>query len=157
MSFQDKYFTGINIDLSRVIFVFAFNDENRIHPILKDRIHIIKVPDPTLEAKITIGTKYLTKEICPNVGLHISNVVFSDEIMRYIIYHYCKEDKGVRGLKRCIETILLKVNTARFMGKRQKYKELQEIKFPLQITEKMIIELLPEDKTEREFLSHMYM
>jgi ATP-dependent Lon protease len=36
MTYQDKYFSGVTVDLSKVIFVFAFNDVNLINPILKD-------------------------------------------------------------------------------------------------------------------------
>ena len=157
MSFQDKYFSGITIDISRAVFVFAFNDESSIHPILRDRIHIIRVPDPTLDAKVVIGQKYLLREICANVGFQLRDIVFSEEIIKYLIRHYCKKDKGVRGLKRCMESILLRINTARFLGKRQKYKELEQVRFPLQITEKLVRVILPEDKSEQEILSHMYL
>jgi ATP-dependent Lon protease len=40
--FEDKYFSGIPIDLSKVMFIFAFNDESKLNPILKDRISIIR-------------------------------------------------------------------------------------------------------------------
>ena len=120
MNFQDKYFSGVNIDLSKVIFVFAFNDIELLSPILRDRITVIHVPDPDMESKIIIGTKYLVKEICPNVGLKDTDVVFSESIIKFIIKNHCKHDKGVRGLKKCMETIVLKINTARFLGSKSK-------------------------------------
>jgi ATP-dependent Lon protease len=159
MTFQDKYFSGVTIDLSKVIFIFAFNDINLIHPILKDRINVINVPDPNLEAKIIIGKKYLVKEISPNIGFQEGNITFTDDIIRYIIRTYCNKDKGVRGLKKCIETIMLKINTARFLGSRQKYKSLKDLKLPFEVTEKVVKELLPEERNhkEEEILSHMYL
>ncbi len=158
-SFQDKYFAGINIDISKVMFIFSFNDENLISPILKDRIHIIRVPDPTLDQKIIIGKNYLAKEICENVGIKWGDIVISDDLMRYLINHYCKKDHGVRGLKRMIETLYLKINTARFLGERQKYKSLKKnIEFPLHVTEEMIKELLECQKTkDDEIISHLYL
>ena len=39
---SDKYFSGINIDLSKVLFIFSYNDYNLLDPILADRIHRIK-------------------------------------------------------------------------------------------------------------------
>jgi ATP-dependent Lon protease len=159
MTYQDKYFSGVTVDLSKVIFVFAFNDVNLINPILKDRINIINVPDPDMEAKVIIGKKYLVKEISPNIGFKESDIVFTDEIVRYIIKTYCNKDKGVRGLKKCIETIMLKINTARFLGSRLKYKSLKEIKLPFEVSEKVVKELLPEERNhkEEEILSHMYL
>jgi ATP-dependent Lon protease len=39
--FEDKFFTGIKIDLSKALIVFSFNDPDLIDPILRDRITII--------------------------------------------------------------------------------------------------------------------
>jgi ATP-dependent Lon protease len=149
--FQDKYFDGIPIDLSKVIFIFAFNDINLINPILKDRLHIIKVPAPDTKEKVIIGTKYLTKELYPNIGLEDKDIIFTEEIMKYIITHNCESDGGVRNLKRCIETILLKINTARFIGKRNKYKSLKnKLSFPISITTDMVDELIDKNKNEKD-------
>jgi ATP-dependent Lon protease len=149
--FQDKYFDGIPIDLSKVIFIFAFNDINLINPILKDRLHIIKVPAPDTKEKVIIGTKYLTKELYPNIGLEDKDIIFTEEIMKYIISQHCENDGGVRNLKRCIETILLKINTARFIGKRNKYKSLKnKLSFPISITTVMLDELIDKNKNEKD-------
>jgi ATP-dependent Lon protease len=156
--FQDKYFEGVPIDLSKIIFIFSFNDIGLISPILKDRLHIIKVPDPDIKEKVIIGTKYLTKELYPNIGLKDEDIVFSENIMRYIINEHCEHDKGVRNLKRCIETILLKINTARFIGKRNKYKSLKgKLTFPTQVTSEMVDELIDKHKDSRdEFVRSMF-
>lgn len=42
-NFQDRYFSGVPINLNRALFVFSLNDITKINPILKDRIHIIEV------------------------------------------------------------------------------------------------------------------
>ena len=150
-NFEDKYFDGIPIDLSKVIFIFAFNDISLISPILKDRLHIIKIPTPSLQEKVVIGTKYLTKELYPNIGFKEDDITFSEDVMKYIINHYCEHDKGVRNLKRYIETILLKINTSRFMGKKQKYKSLKDkLSLPIQITTDMVDELIDKNKNEKD-------
>jgi ATP-dependent Lon protease len=79
--------------------------------------------------------------------------------MSYIINQHCEHDKGVRNLKRCIETILLKINTARFIGKRNKYKSLKDkLKFPINITNDMIDELIEKKKDDRdEIIRHMFL
>ena len=40
--FADKYFAGIKFDLSKVLFIFSYNDYNLLDPILADRIHRVK-------------------------------------------------------------------------------------------------------------------
>ena len=162
MEFHDKYFAGINIDLSKVVLVFSFNDIDLINPILKDRINIIKVPDPDEKAKIVIGQKFLVKEIAPNIGLNIDDIIFPEETIKHIITSFCKNDKGVRGLKKCIETVMLKINTARFLGKLQKYKILEkELKkekyFPLTVTKEIVDELIQKEHNPKdEIMMHMF-
>ena len=150
MKFQDKYFSGIDIDVSKVVFIFSFNDVHKINPILKDRIHIINVPTPNDKTKVIIGQKYLVKELINNIGFKLDDLVFTEEIVRYIIKEHCQKDKGVRNLKRCIETIMLKINTARFIGDKIKYKSLKNIKLPLTITTNMVDDLIIKEYDERD-------
>lgn len=160
MNFQDKYFSGIPIDLSRVVFVFSFNDETLLNPILKDRIHVINVPDPSIDEKIIIARDYLSRQIAKNVGISIEDINISDEVIRYIIKEYCNKDKGVRGIKRCIETLFLKINTSQYLGIYQKYKCLRKDNlFPLTITKEIIDELIKENHSQKEdwHLYHMYL
>lgn len=160
MNFQDKYFSGIPIDLSRVVFVFSFNDETLLNPILKDRIHVINVPDPSIDEKIIISRDYLSRQIAKNVGISIDDIKISDDAIRYIIKEYCNKDKGIRGIKRCIETLFLKINTSQYLGIYQKYKCLRKKElFPLTITNEIIDELIKENHSQKEdwHLSHMYL
>jgi ATP-dependent Lon protease len=46
--FQDKYFTGIDIDLSKALFILSYNDASLIDKILLDRVHRIKFNSLTL-------------------------------------------------------------------------------------------------------------
>ena len=39
-----------------------------------------------------------------------TDIVFTDEILKYIIQTYTEREEGVRNLKSCIETIVSKVN-----------------------------------------------
>ena len=39
--FHDKYFANMNFDLSKALFIFSYNDEKKINPILKDRMYRI--------------------------------------------------------------------------------------------------------------------
>lgn len=159
-TFTDKYFAGIDIDISKVLFVFSYNDEKLVNPVLKDRLHIIRVPDPTTEEKVTIGSKYLVEELNANAGFKNGEVIFSRDVVKNIIQNYCKNDKGVRNLKRCIETIMLKCNTARYLGKRQKYKTIpQPLTLPVTVSEEMVKELLDKNKNDEdlEWMSRMFM
>jgi ATP-dependent Lon protease len=152
--FQDKYFSGLSIDISKVLFIFSCNDDSKLSPILKDRLNIIRVKEPTVADKAVIGKKYILKELIPNIGLN--EVDIEEEDVKYIINKYCKEDVGLRSLKKCIETILMKINTASYTP--SKYKSLKNISFPLKITQKIIDEVIvkKEDKNS-EFMNSMFL
>jgi ATP-dependent Lon protease len=40
--FHDKYFSELDLDLSKCLFIFSYNDESKINPILKDRMYRIE-------------------------------------------------------------------------------------------------------------------
>lgn len=107
-SFQDKYFSGIDLDLSKVLFVLSYNDPSAIDKILLDRVHRIKFDGLTLEDKVIISNKYILPEIYCKMGLE-GAVVFSDEVLKFIIEEYTLEP-GVRKLKQLLFEIISEIN-----------------------------------------------
>jgi ATP-dependent Lon protease len=107
-TFQDKYFTGIDLDLSKALWIFSYNDPASIDKILLDRIHRVKFDDLSLEDKIVIVKNYILPEIYKKLGLK-PFVKFSDEIIVYIIESYTYEP-GVRKLKEILYEILSEIN-----------------------------------------------
>ena len=111
--FQDKYFTGINLDLSRCLFIFSHNNHDKVNPILKDRMYNIAVEGFNVKQKVKIAEDYLVGQALREVGL-FEKVLFSREMIEYIIEHYTNGEPGVRELKRCIQTVVNKINLLRF-------------------------------------------
>jgi len=107
-NFQDKYFNGIGLDLSKALFIFSYNDPSLIDRILLDRIHRIKFDNLTIKDKIIISRKYLIPEICEKMGL-INIIQFTDEIIQFIIEKYTNE-AGVRKLKEIFFEIISEIN-----------------------------------------------
>ena len=107
-SFQDKYFTGIDIDLSKVLFIFSYNDPSLIDKILLDRIHRVKFNHLTLEDKLVICRKYILPELEEKLNIH-SNVDISEEVLIHIIDNYTNES-GVRKLKEILFEIYSEIN-----------------------------------------------
>jgi ATP-dependent Lon protease len=113
-SFSDHYFYGMNFDLSKIFYVFTFNDMNKIDKILLDRLNIIKVECPLEDEIITIVENYCVPEIVKNIGID-KKISFERENLKYIV-NYCKNsiDKivtsGIREYYRIIEKILLELN-----------------------------------------------
>ena len=106
--FQDKYFSGIDLDLSKALFILSYNDADLIDRILLDRVHRIKFESLSIDDKVVISKNYLLPDICKNVGL-VDMVTFSDETLRCIIEDYTLEP-GVRKLKETLFNIVAELN-----------------------------------------------
>ena len=151
-SVQDKYFSGIEFDFSKCLLFFSFNDINKINPILKDRLTIIKFEGYNTEEKIIILQKYLLSELISNVGLCENDVVFDNGIFHYIITKYVIEEEGMRNTKRVFEELLLRINLLKLLNDKKNTKKLDEklnidymidnLQFPLQLNKKTIDILL---------------
>ena len=107
-SFQDKYFSGIKLDLSKALFILSYNDPDLIDNILLDRIHRIKFNNLSVNDKLIITKQYILPEIYKKMGLE--NVIYiSDETIIFIIEEYTCES-GVRKLKEVIFDIIGEIN-----------------------------------------------
>ena len=140
--FKDNYFTGIDLDLSRATLVFSYNKIERVNTILADRMNVIKTTGYTTAQKNIIAKRYLSKFIRQNVSFQEDDVVIPDATMNHIIENFTGQEKGVRNLKRCLETIYAKLNLFRLMKPGTNlFEEDMAIKvsFPFTVT----IDLLP--------------
>jgi endopeptidase La len=124
-TFQDKYFNGVDLDLSKVLFIFSYNDVEAIDKILLDRIHRIKFEHLTLEDKLVITRMYILPEIFTKMGLE-DVIHFSDEIIEYIIEEYTFEP-GVRKLKEILFEIIGEINLSIL-------KENKQYEIPINVT-----------------------
>jgi ATP-dependent Lon protease len=113
--FQDKYFTGINLDLSRCLFIFSHNNHEAVNPILRDRMYNIAVKGFNMKEKLVIAERHLLNAALMEVGL-FEKVSVHRDIIQYIIEHFTGGEQGVRELKRCIQTVVSKINLLRFFN-----------------------------------------
>jgi ATP-dependent Lon protease len=107
-AFHDKYFSGIDLDLSKALIIFSYNDPGEIDRILLDRIHRIKFGHLTLADKVIICNEYMLPQLYDKMGL---NDIFEidDEILEFIIEEYTLES-GVRKLKEILNEIVGEIN-----------------------------------------------
>ena len=113
-TFTDHYFYGMQFDLSKIFYIFTFNDINKIDKILLDRLNIIKIDSPCENETIEIIEKHCIPEIISNIGIK-KEIEFEKSNIKYIINYYKDTiDKnitsGIREYYRVIEKILLELN-----------------------------------------------
>ena len=106
--FQDKYFTGIELDLSKALFILSYNDASAIDKILLDRVHRIKFESLSLEDKLVISKTHILPEVYKKMGLE-DMIKFDDEVLKFIIDEYTCES-GVRKLKEILFEIVGEIN-----------------------------------------------
>jgi len=106
--FQDKYFTGIDLDLSKALFILSYNDVEAIDKILLDRVHRIKFNSLTLEDKLIICNTHILPDVYKKMGLE-NMIHFTDEVLKFIVDEYTAES-GVRKLKEILFEIVGEIN-----------------------------------------------
>jgi len=110
--FQDKYFSEVDIDMSKCIMVFTFNDESKVHPVLKDRMVMISTQDYSPEEKLKIARDYILPKGLKTYGLSEEDVVISDEVMQAII---SKSGDSMRDVSRIMDNVLGNINVRRLV------------------------------------------
>ena len=159
-NFHDKYFSEIDFDLSKSLFIFSYNDESKINPILLDRMYKISVKGYDVKEKIVIAKKYLLPKIYEQINFKENDIIIDDDMIKYIVDNYTETEDGVRNLKRCLEIIFTKLNLFRLMkpGENLFEEDLSvKIEFPLTITEKILKELIKNKNSSDEKWKLMYM
>ena len=107
VNFVDHYIE-MPVDLSNVLFIATANDLSKISRPLLDRMEVIEVGSYTANEKFHIAKEHLIKKQIKENGLLVSDVKFTDKVIRTIINSYTRE-AGVRGLERQIAKIVRKV------------------------------------------------
>ena len=151
--FHDKYFAEIDFDLSKCLFIFSYNDESKVNPILKDRMYRIKTAGYNQKQKTNISNSYLLPKIREQVKFSAEDIVIPDATLHYIIDNYCMREDGVRNMKRCLEIIYTKLNLYRLMRPGSNlFEEDMSIKvsFPFTVTRDIVDKLV---KTNKDAMS----
>jgi ATP-dependent Lon protease len=156
--FHDKYFSEIDFDLSKCLFIFSYNDESKISPILRDRMYRIQTKGYDKKEKTIIANQYLLPKIQEQVKFAGGDIIIPDDVLHYIIEHYCEKEAGVRNQKRCLEIIYTKLNLYRLMRPGSSLFDAEmtmEVSFPFQVTKQIVDKLIKINKDDH-FTKLMY-
>ena len=162
--FHDKYFSEVDFDLSKCLFIFSYNDENAVNPILRDRMYRIKTKGYDCAEKVVIAKKYMLPKIREQINFQEGDIVIPDDVLQYIIStpRFTQKEEGVRNLNRCLEIIHTKLNLFRLMhtenndipilGKKVDIK----VTFPYTVSKKDVDILIQNDENQNQSLLAMY-
>jgi ATP-dependent Lon protease len=160
--FHDKYFSEVDFDLSKCLFIFSYNDENLVNPILRDRMYRIQTKGYDCKEKTVIARNYLLPKICEQVNFNNNEVIIPDETIQFIVNNeaFTKKEDGVRNLKRCLEIVHTKLNLHRLVkpGNNIFGKTMDiNVSFPFTVTRKIAEDFIKSDENQKQsFLHSMY-
>ena len=158
--FHDKYFAEIDFDLSKCLFIFSYNDESKVNPILKDRMYRITTKGYESKEKIVISNTHLLPSIQQQVLFAKEDIIIPDDVLKYIIDSFTNDEKGVRNLKRCLEIIYTKLNLYRLMKPGTKLFDDQptlDVAFPnFTLTNDIVNKLIKRDENHNNFMHSIY-
>jgi len=173
--FHDKYFSEIDFDLSRCLFIFSYNDESLVNPILKDRMYVVETKGYSNKEKVIIAQKYLLPKILEQVFFRPDEVMIPDETIQYMLEKpdLITKEEGVRNLKRALEIIVKKLNLLRLMTTAPSSEtEVQpnakkgvqlfgeefnfEVKFPMTVTREHVDSLIKKSDVRPKAWDSMY-
>ena len=165
--FHDKYFSEVDFDISKCLFIFSYNDETLVNPILKDRMYRIKTKGYDCAEKVIIANKYILPKIREQVNFQEGEIIIPDETLKYIISNakFTHNEEGVRNLKRCLEVIYTKLNLFRLMHPTSEGTDKRHIlgkdvdlkvSFPFTVTKREVDILIRNDDHASQSLLAMY-
>jgi ATP-dependent Lon protease len=131
-NFEDKYFSGIPLDLSKALIVFSFNDISLLDPILRDRITVVETKPYNIKEKIHILRDYVIPEVLKTVGFNKDEIIFNDDVLEFLITTYTNE-AGVRRVKEKLVEMIRDINL--------KLSFDNNIEFPFNVSQSYIEEM----------------
>ena len=158
--FHDRYFAEIDFDLSKCLFIFSYNDESKVNPILLDRMYKINTTGYNKKDKTQIAQKYLTPKICAQVGFREGDIVIPDTVIEHIVENYTEKEEGVRNLKRCLEVIHRKLNLYRLIKPDTPLFEKEmslKVTFPFAVTNEVVDKLVKQATEDKRVNLSLYL
>jgi ATP-dependent Lon protease len=105
------YFLGIDLDLSKVTFIFSYNNADAIPVPLRDRIREIYFSEFNEADKVQIAKNFIIPKLLKEQGLSSRDIIFTDDIIRTVNRQLSSEvlAGGVRYLTQGYQSIIGKI------------------------------------------------
>lgn len=155
-SFRDNYLCDLEVDLSRLWFIYSMNElpENSA---LRDRIFPIFIEGYGIKDKVRIIVDYLFPKHLENIGLKKTDVIVSDDVATHIIHKSQLDvnDKGIRTIEKAVKDITHKLsfvlvhqsNATEFSSFSFFTKASQSLELPLTLTNEHVDAFLAKFKS----------
>lgn len=155
--FEDSFLPEVSANLSSIWFLASLNNEEDIHPVLRDRLTIIKVDEYTRDDLIKIVHSYLLPRALKNVGVGENQILIDHSGCQAVIDLSYSEESGIRQTDRVVQQIVSRINTIRMVtledgttGElRLGYGLGKKLELPFTITRETVMKLADPKKSNR--------
>ena len=106
--FRDRYFASVDLDLSRSLLVFAFNNASSVSPVLLDRMQVVATDAFDASSQMKILKQYLLPRVLKEYGQPVDFLSLSQEALQEAV-QVCGQG-GVRLLRSVLEQTVCKVS-----------------------------------------------
>ena len=164
--YHDSYFAEIDIDLSKLWFIYSMNSLPK-DSALRDRIFSIEVPGYSLKEKVNILCNYTLPKMLKNIGLKENDMTLSLKVSEFFIKKIDKGEEGIRNIenktKELINKIHFLVNHQNKKGNLKgfecvSFKCSTKLEYPLEIKNEIIDDLFNNEKNDAfNILNMMYL
>jgi ATP-dependent Lon protease len=109
--FQDRYVGHHDLDVSRSVFIFSFNDRTRVDPVLLDRMTIVETSGYDSKQKASIMKRHAIPEILRDFSLpaDVTAQLVSDSFVAALVA-MCSGDEGMRPARRLFHDTCAELN-----------------------------------------------
>jgi len=104
--FRDRYLNGLDLDVSKALMVFAFNDESKVSPVLLDRFQVVHMDVFDAASQVKILKDYLLPRVLDEHGLARDFLVLSPGALQEAAGR-CVSG-GVREVRCALEQVVCK-------------------------------------------------
>jgi len=115
-SFRDHYL-GVDLDLSRILFITTANVTDTIQPAFLDRMEVLRLSGYSEDEKVEIANRHLVPRQIEENGVDSARPAFTPTALRELIDGYTRE-AGVRNLERQIAAVCRKIAVLAAEGRR---------------------------------------
>jgi ATP-dependent Lon protease len=115
--FRDKYLGDYDLDMSRAVMIFSFNDRNEVSPVLLDRMTVVEAGGYGASERKQILRKHMIPEAVKkyNIDAALAATLMTDTFVDRIV-SVCPSEQGVRTLKRMLHDVCAEANVLAIMG-----------------------------------------
>ena len=99
---RDRYFHDVDIDFSKCIFVFSFNDASLVDNVLLNRMKRVVMDTPVTAERVRISRECIVPRVQSRLR---TSVTLSDETLEHIVAR-CSGESGMRDVERAVDHVL---------------------------------------------------